>query len=171
MTARTNARRPNRELGIFALLRAEHYRIIHLMERISATEAEAERQVLFGELHQALLPHLRAEEEALYPRLQHTPATRSAGLEGEQEHRIINLLLSELQHMATHGDTWMAKFKVFEANMYHHIDQEEGSMFADAAAVLSPEETQDIAKTYRTVRDANLRELRALTRKKPTKEK
>ncbi len=170
MTIRPNVSPQNRELGIFALLRAEHYAIIHLLEQVSSTPMESQRQILFAQLHLSLLPHLKAEEETLYPRLQHRDTTRDVALEGEQEHRIITLLLGELQSMVTHGDIWMAKFKVFQSNVYHHLDQEEGTMIAEAAAVLSLDETRDIARTYRMSRDRHLRKLRAALRKPSTKE-
>ncbi len=148
--------------AIFDLLRTEHREVASLMEAIAATEENGaeDRPALFGRLYKALLPHARAEEETLYARIREEDATRDIALEGVQEHRVVSLLLGELNEMATHGETWMAKFKVLKENVDHHVKEEEGEMFPKARKVLSAREQEEITTAYREARQRHLATLR-----------
>lgn len=135
---------------IFDVLRAEHKEVAGIMNAIAATgdESQAQRVALFEELYEALVAHARAEEDTLYVRLRGARETRDICLEAIQEHRIANLRLHELKEMTTHGDTWMAKFKVLKTNVEHHVKEEEAEMFPEARKLLTKTEQVQFAAAY-----------------------
>jgi hypothetical protein len=84
------------------------------------TAATAARGVLAG---------AATEEKILYPALQSHPAAHEIVLEGFEEHHAADLIVKELQDVATNDEQWGAKFKVLKENIEHHIKEEEGQMF------------------------------------------
>lgn len=147
---------PVQTVGIFAILKAEHRTVLALMEKILNHDTEAEREATFETLYRALHPHAKGEEETLYARLMAVEPSREIALEGVQEHRVVATLLAELRAMTTHGDTWLAKFKVLKENVEHHVEEEQDEMFAKARQVLSQAEDKVIAKAYEAARDRHL---------------
>ena len=96
--------------------------------------------------------HELMEEKVLYPALQSHPAAHEIVLEGFEEHHVADLIVKELQDVATSDEQWGAKFKVLKENIEHHIKEEEGQMFRIARGILSREELRDLAQRMVSVR-------------------
>lgn len=79
---------------------------------------------------------------------------RGIVLEGYQEHHVADLIVKELQALATNDEQWAAKFKVLKENIEHHIQQEESEMFRTARAVLSQEELHELGTRMKTLKSA-----------------
>jgi hypothetical protein len=58
------------------------------------------------------------------------------------EDDVADLIVKELQDVATDDEQWAAKFKVLKENIEHHIEEEEGPMFRVARGVMSREDLQ-----------------------------
>lgn len=70
-------------------------------------------------------------------------------------------LLSELRAMATHGETWVARFKVLKESVEHHVEEEEETMFPKGRKLLSVPEAEALAQAFERARDAHLASLGA----------
>lgn len=146
--------------SIFKVLKREHQEVSEMMEIISAeSTGEDLRERTFQKMYRALLSHAKSEEEVFYPRLLGAEGTREITMEAFQEHRVVSGLLSELQDMATRGETWQAKFKVLKENVEHHVEEEENEMFSKARRVLSHEEERDIASAFLAAKQKHLQSL------------
>jgi iron-sulfur cluster repair protein YtfE (RIC family) len=129
-------------MNAFALLRADHERIVWMLETIENTTEVAGngRDELFSRLKEELDLHARIEEEIFYPALEQTQETRELTLEAYEEHRFVKELLSELEVEPKDTGEWTAKFSVLKENIEYHVEDEEGEMFKKAREVLSEEE-------------------------------
>lgn len=100
------------------------------------------RRALLDTLVAELTAHELIEEQILYPALQAHPEAKDIVLEGFQEHHVADLIVKELQDVATDNEQWGAKFKVLKENIEHHIQEEEGQMFRTARGIFSQEDLE-----------------------------
>ena len=142
-----------REDAIELLLR-EHRRFEQLLKEGEETTERARkgRRELLATLTSELNAHELMEEKVLYPALQSHPQARDIVLEGYEEHHVADLIVAELQQVATNDEQWGAKFKVLKENIEHHIEEEEGEMFRTARGLFSREELLALADRMRAVR-------------------
>lgn len=126
------------------LLETDHRRLEDLLKQGEDTteRAAATRAQLLKTITAELGVHELIEEQLLYPALKKYPEARDIVLEGFQEHHVADLIVKELQDVATDDEQWGAKFKVLKENIEHHIEEEEGPMFRTARGVMSAEDLQ-----------------------------
>lgn len=136
------------------LLEREHRRFEDLMKQGEETteRAAATRRKLLKTITAELNAHEAMEEKVLYPALKSHPAARDIVLEGYEEHHVADLIVKELQKVATDGERWAAKFKVLKESIEHHIQEEEGEMFRTARGIFSRDELQELALRMLEVR-------------------
>lgn len=129
---------------IITRLEADHRGLEALLKQGDETTERAvvTRAELLDAITEELVMHENIEEKILYPALKEYPEARETVLEGYQEHHVADLLIQELHEVAEDDERWGAKFKVFKENIEHHIQEEEGTMFRTARAVISQEELQ-----------------------------
>lgn len=126
------------------LLETDHRRMENLLKQgeESTERAVKGRADLLRTLIRELTIHERIEEQLLYPALEKYPEAHAIVLEGFQEHHVADLIVSELQDVATTDEQWGAKFKVLKENIEHHIQEEEGPMFRTARGVMPADELE-----------------------------
>ena len=56
----------------------------------------------------------------------------------------MDLLMGELEALDVSDETWGAKAIVMKENIEHHIEEEEGEMFAQARRVFDRQELEDL---------------------------
>lgn len=136
------------------LLESDHRRFEKLLEDGESTTERAikRRTEILATLKAALDVHELIEETILYPALKEHPETREIVLEGYQEHHVADLIMEELQRVATDNEKWGAKFKVLKENIEHHIEEEEGEMFRTARSVLSREQLQQLGARMKALK-------------------
>jgi hemerythrin-like domain-containing protein len=139
-----------------ALLEKDHRRLEALLKRGSETTARAAkgRAALLQTLTTELAAHELKEEKVLYPALKRHSDAREIVLEGYQEHHVADVLVKELQRMATTDERWGAKFKVLKENIEHHIEEEEGEMFRTARSVMSRDRLAALGTQMETMNGA-----------------
>ena len=115
-------------------------------------QARKGRRELLATLTSSLNEHELMEEKVLYPALQPHAEAREIVLEGFEEHHVADLIVKELQDVATNDEQWAAKFKVLKENIEHHIGEEEGEMFRIARGIFSREELRDMATRMEALR-------------------
>ena len=137
-----------------ALLEADHRRFEKLLEDGEKTTERAAkgRMELLETLTAALNVHEAIEEQLLYPALKPHAESRDIVLEGFEEHHFADVIIKELQDVATDDEKWGAKFKVLKENVTHHIKEEERVMFPAARGVLAREELLALGARMRALK-------------------
>ena len=144
----------NSDPDAIEILERDHRRFQELLRKGEDTteQARSTRRELLTTLTRELNAHELMEEKVFYPALQSHPQARAIVLEGFQEHHVADVILTELEQVATNDEQWAAKFKVLKENLEHHIQEEEGEMFRAARGILSKEELQALAHRMLAVR-------------------
>ncbi len=133
-------------MDALTLLREDHRKLKALLRELEPTTERAiqTRAELFDRIKSDLTDHEIVEEEIFYPTLKQHPRAKEIVLEGYEEHDVVNTLLGELEALPVDDETWGAKAKVMIENIEHHIEEEEGDMFAKARQVLDRTELEDL---------------------------
>lgn len=135
-------------MDLFELIKQDHEKVSDLMDKIEKTResSESRRTELFESLRKELIPHMTAEETALYPLLLREPKGEEAALEAIEEHRAAQHLLRQLEETPKANKIWAAKFKVMKESIEHHVEEEESVVFEKTRQLLSKEQIADIAR-------------------------
>lgn len=139
-------------MNAFDILKEDHKRVSDLFEKLEPTTERAikTREELFAKVKMELDLHSQIEETILYPMLKEVEETRDITLEGIEEHRIVKLLLAELEKMPKDTEQWTAKLTVLKENVEHHVEEEEGEMFKQARSALSKEQIEQLTTRIET---------------------
>jgi hemerythrin superfamily protein len=143
---------------IYDVLHREHEEVSELFHQLEEARG-AKALELFARLKQKLIPHSRAEEAVVYPRLLEEPRTADNTREGIEEHKQVDKLLAELDGMTPDAEVWPAKIKVLADMVGHHVDEEEGELFPLARQVVSDHESEQLAEEFARERDAFVEDL------------
>jgi hemerythrin superfamily protein len=135
-------------MDVLTLLKEDHDRVKRLLEEGESTTERGEktRTEIFARLKTMLTAHEAMEEEVLYPALMAHPKAKELTLEAYEEHHVVDLILEELEMTPVTDEQWGAKFTVAKENIEHHIEEEEGEMFAKIRANFSTEERAAMAE-------------------------
>lgn len=137
---------------IFEVLTREHRLVSGILDRIeSLCEEEEGEQALaaFEILKQKLLPHARAEEAAVYPRFaEASDELRELMGEAKEEHALVEQMIEEISSLDVEDDAWKAKFTVLKELVEHHVEDEEGDVFAAAGKALDEETAIELAEQF-----------------------
>lgn len=133
-------------MDLYKLLHEDHQKVKSLLKELEDTTERAEktRERLIKEVEMELTIHSEAEEKFLYPRLQKISETKDLAYEALEEHKVVKTLLTELVSEPKGTDEWTAKLSVLKENVEHHIEEEEGELFAKAKRALPREEAESI---------------------------
>ena len=127
-------------MDAIALLKADHEKVKKLLSELETTTERGvkTRAELFSTIKGELTVHEIIEEEIFYPELKAHPKARDIVLEGYQEHHVESLDVTD--------EKWGAKALVMKENIEHHIEEEEGEMFAKAHQVFDRAELLDLGE-------------------------
>jgi len=130
------------------LLKADHDKVKKLLTELESTTERAikTRTELFETIKTELTVHEVIEEEIFYPALKEHPKAKDIVLEGYEEHHVVDTLMGELEALPVDDETWGAKAKVMQENIEHHIEEEEGEMFAKARQVFDRAELVELGE-------------------------
>ena len=136
------------------MLARDHRRFEEMLRKGEETteQARSTRRDLLNTLTRELNAHELMEEKVFYPALQSHPQARAIVLEGYQEHHVADVIVAELERVATNDEQWAAKFKVLKENLEHHMQEEEGEMFRVARGIFSKDELRALAQRMMEVR-------------------
>lgn len=136
-------------MDVLELLKADHERMKDLLQKMLETDDGKERGRLFAEFKAELVAHSRAEEKILYRRLEKDEETRDEALEGYVEHEVAETLALSLEKARQKGsDKWKARCQVLSELLDHHVEEEEGEIFADARKQFSSEELEKMGEAF-----------------------
>jgi hemerythrin-like domain-containing protein len=137
--------------GILQDLHNDHSEVDTLLDDLSDCEDATERNRLFAELRSKLLPHLMAEQEILYKRLEtgRNEESRQFGREGVSEHGMVE---RQIQKMSSAGnmmsDSWSAELKVLQDLIEHHVNEEETTGFSCARDEFETEQLEAMGRQF-----------------------
>lgn len=133
---------------IFTRLEQDHGEMQTMMTQLS----ESFDEQLFKKLAQELVSHERAEEQVLYDAIVEKEPTHELVLEGFEEHHVADLIMRELKDNNHGTERWMAKFKVLQENVKHHIEEEEQEMFPAAKQVVDGARAQEMTSQFESAK-------------------
>jgi hemerythrin-like domain-containing protein len=145
--------------GILQDLHNDHSEVDTLLTKMMDTEDARERERLFTEMKSKLLPHLEAEQEVLYSRLEagKSEKSRQFGVEGTSEHEIVERQVEKLSGLGSPmNDDWTAELKVLQDLIEHHVSEEESAGFSCARDEFTKEQLEAMSGEFQT-RKAQLR--------------
>lgn len=136
-------------MSIYDELKADHDKAKSVLQQLSEMPRPSKAKAkMFEELKLDLTVHFRAEEKCFYGRLKEDKGAKATILEGDEEHHLADLLLRELSRLEPGDERWKAKLKVLRESVEHHIEEEEGEIWAQAREILSDEEADEIGEEF-----------------------
>ena len=117
-----------------ALLKADHHQVREWFEEFQSARSSARKQVLAGQICEALKVHTQVEEELFYPAFLAATGEVAIHHEAEVEHNGAKRLIDEIGSSAAQDDYFDAKVTVLAEMIRHHVNEEEkrDGMFAKA---------------------------------------
>lgn len=113
---------------------------------LSARPSKRKERVV-AELITLLVKHAEVEEQVFYPAVRHEVAGQQDTIdESMEEHHAAELLVQELDGMASDTTRYDMKVHVLEEYMRHHLEEEEQDLFPDVAAQLSEQRRREIGR-------------------------
>ena len=133
--------------NVIDILKQEHEMVLSQLSELSST-GTSNREQKYTSLKENLMPHMIGEEHAVYPKLDEA-GMRDMVLESIEEHNAVKSLLAQLDSASTsEEDVWVAKLKVIEENLEHHISEEEEKIFPAMQQKMSSDELSSLGSRY-----------------------
>ena len=135
-------------MDIFTKLKEDHDKMKQIMEKIgkTSTGATSTRKKLFLQLKNELFAHAKVEEAVFYSSIQSRQNLKEDVLEAYNEHRMIGMLLDELDTIPKGNDQWLAKFHFLKELVEHHVEDEEKEVFPKAEQILSDKKAEELGE-------------------------
>ncbi|QPC99790.1 hemerythrin domain-containing protein [Qipengyuania soli] len=134
---------------IFDRLKKDHDKHRELLDRLLETSGESEeRKMLFTELTKELKAHAAAEEQALYSTMLRKPPTTDDTRHSVAEHHEIEEALNDLAATDMSEGGWLTKFKTFDHDYRHHIDEEEQEHFPECEEYLDENDMKHMRSVF-----------------------
>lgn len=136
-------------MNIFEALRLSHDAQRTLALQILETQGDsAERDRLYREMKRELAAHAAAEERWFYlPLIGHDESMAQAR-HGMAEHHAFDEMVQELDKVDYSSAGWIAQFKKLQHKVFHHLEDEEHTIFQLAGKVLDEAQKSELAKAY-----------------------
>jgi iron-sulfur cluster repair protein YtfE (RIC family) len=137
---------------VIKLLETDHREVEELFAEAAETSGAAKQQVI-SKIASELTLHADVEEEIVYP------AMRQAGLndivdEAEQEHSKVKELVSRLETMDGASDEVDAVLAELQADVQHHVEEEESEGFPKFRDSVDQATLQDLATRVEEAKQA-----------------
>ena len=127
-------------------LMQEHTAVPLILSEL-ASKGVSGREQEYNPLKENLMPHVIGEEQV--PRLKEVTETRDIAFEAIEEHSAVKTLLSQLDGVSTSDEeVWVAKLKVIQENLQHHIREEEGTIFVEMQRRMGGDELSSLNSQY-----------------------
>ena len=138
-------------MDFYELLKEDHRNIEKLLQATEKARPHSEKhEELFLELIREVRLHNYLEELLVYPMLQEKAQTLDLSLESIEEHRIMQMLLDEMEDVTTRDEQWAAKFQVFKEQIARHVREEEEKTFPAARKIFTNEQAEELGARIMT---------------------
>jgi|SRR4051812_40007822 len=148
-------------MNAITMLTDDHRAVKRLLDELESTTERGvkTRQELFARVKEMLSVHEVIEEEIFYPALRDHPKAKDIVLEAYEEHNVVDTIMGELSNLPPDDERWGAKATVMAENVRHHIEEEEGEMFATARKVFDEAELRELGEQMTARRETAMREM------------
>jgi len=135
---------------IFEALRLDHDIQRDLSDQLIKTSGDTpERKKLWNDLKKELEIHAQAEERYFYTTLIHDEMTQKHARHGVSEHHEMDELIQKLNKTEMSEPSWLVYAKQLRDKIYHHLEDEEHTIFQLAGKVLTENQKSSLEKEYR----------------------
>ncbi len=138
-------------MTIYEALKKDHKKVHTLLDQLvafSESENSDRWKRVIDEIRDELIPHARAEEALLYNPLRDSEQGKSEAWHGYREHAMAETELRALQAMKAIDVNWTTLAKKLRQDILHHVQEEEGKIFAAAQRLFSDEEARQIGRAF-----------------------
>ena len=150
-------------MDAITMLRDDHSKMREMFGQLTTKGPEgADKSDLISRLERLIKIHSKLEEEIFYPAFKDAAKgeeDRDMFFEAVEEHHVVDLLMGELESMDVSDESWGAKAIVMKENIEHHIEEEEGEMFAIARRIFDADELDDLGERMAARKESVQREL------------
>jgi len=128
-----------------ALLKQDHEKVRNLLDELekAAENGGTEAEALLETIENELKIHTTIEEEIFYPAFKEAASKKDDSklyYEAVEEHRVVDLVLPEIDTGDAGSPELAAKAKVLKDLVEHHADEEEKEMFPRARKLMDKDE-------------------------------
>jgi hemerythrin superfamily protein len=120
------------------MLEAEHREVEQLFEKFESAKTARQKRAIFEQIADKLAVHAAIEEQHFYPAAR-SDDTEDLLLEAAEEHLSAKRLIADLLRLPEDDDTFEAKVTVLKEQIEHHVEEEEGELFAQVRDLLDDE--------------------------------
>lgn len=145
-------------VDLFRTLTTQHREVDAMLAMLAESKDVEQREALLPVLKQQLLAHAKAEEQTFYPALARA-GEKGEAKHAEREHEDIEAALEDLEGLELEDEGWEAALKTLTEAVQHHVQEEEGEVFAAARAALDEDALETIAEEFRERRREQLEAL------------
>src|SRR5690606_12420094 len=110
-----------------------------------------------------LIPHSRAEEALFYNALREIDETKDLVAHSYEEHLKAETELRALSAAKKLDASWTAMIEKFCKDVKHHVEEEEGKVFAAAKKALSDSEANQIGEAFKKLKTEMARDADSIT--------
>lgn len=136
-------------MNIYEALRASHKVQRELADALIETKgASEERTRLFTELKNELAAHAVGEERYFYVPLMMHDMTMPHARHGIAEHHTLDDLVETLETTELTAPSWLINARKLHDEVYHHLEEEEKTIFQISGKVLTDEQKTNLADGY-----------------------
>jgi len=144
---------PKRKTDIYKTLKEEHGKVKKMLKGILSEKDGSGMEALNGiisDVKKELEAHMGKEEKYFYSALEEDDDARKLIFEAYEEHNIVKNLLNNFDGTGAmeDRDQWMARVKVLDDMVLHHIKEEEGEVFKEAKKFLEKDQEERIGQEF-----------------------
>lgn len=151
------------------MLKEDHQHVLALLEELASTtdRATKKRRDLLNTFITELKLHTRLEEELVYPayfEAMNKKEDKELYYGAIQEHHVFDLLMAELEDADPSTPEFVAKVKVLQTMVEHHVQDEERDMFKRFKKEIAKEELDRLGQDLASRKEQLMKEQRAARR-------
>ena len=135
-------------MDAIALLKKQHREVTALFKRFEKARSAKQRQQAFEAIADALAIHATIEERHFYPAVKRKN-TEGVLLESVEEHLQIKRVIADLLKLDTGDAAFLAKAKVLQDDVEHHVEEEEEELFPKVQKLFAKEDLESLAEDMR----------------------
>ena len=141
------------EADVIDILTTDHREMIELISRIESTLDASQRRDLADTVIAEIMRHAVAEEMYVYPAIEeHLPDGPEEVRHDKQEHQDIVELMKQIENADASAQQFMVLIRQFEAQLRHHIQDEEADQFPRLRAHIPREKLFDMGQKVATAK-------------------
>jgi hemerythrin-like domain-containing protein len=149
----SNANRDAGSSDVIDILTTDHREMVQLLDGIKTASGVAERRDLADMLIAEVMRHAVAEEMFVYPAVEeHVPNGPDKVAHDKEEHQEIVEVMKRIESVDAADSRFMAGVQQLEAQLRHHIQDEESDQFPQLRAHIPGEQLVQIGAKVETAK-------------------